>query len=283
MRDAAQPLEAHLRRGSFHRVNRAEQTVDLFGIVVAFQRKQAIADDLQVLFGFRLEELQNLVGHFVVPVADDRPEGRVHLDGSVLDPALVGDRLELDIVRELPGYGRDERREFWREGWKRCAELGVQGLPVPAEFGGKGEDLPVTIAAMEGLGYGCPDNGLIFAINASMWTNTIPILRYGSEDQKRRFLPGLCDGTLVGANGASELIVHGETGFVVADPWNLDEWAERLGRLVDDAALRTRMGARARAACEQMTIEVRMAELNEILQKLRLAAAPPHHAVRRAA
>jgi len=100
--------------------------------------------------------------------------------------------------------GRDERREFWREGWGRCARFGIQGLPVPAEYGGQGLDLPATIAAMEGLGYGCADGGLIMALNASMWTNNIPILRYGSEAQKRRYLPGLCDGTFVGANGASE-------------------------------------------------------------------------------
>jgi alkylation response protein AidB-like acyl-CoA dehydrogenase len=101
--------------------------------------------------------------------------------------------------------GRDERREFWREGWRRCARFGIQGLPVPVEYGGRGMDLPVTIAAMEGLGYGCLDNGLIFALNASMWTNSIPILRFGTEEQKRRYLPRLCDGTLVGANGASEV------------------------------------------------------------------------------
>jgi alkylation response protein AidB-like acyl-CoA dehydrogenase len=100
---------------------------------------------------------------------------------------------------------RDEKREFWREGWVRCARFGIQGLPVPVEYGGRGMDLPVTIAAMEGLGYGCPDNGLVFAINASLWTNTIPILLYGTEEQKRRYLPGLCDGTLIGANGASEV------------------------------------------------------------------------------
>jgi alkylation response protein AidB-like acyl-CoA dehydrogenase len=57
---------------------------------------------------------------------------------------------------------------------------------------------------MEGLGYGCAETALIFAINASTWTNTIPILRYGTEEQKRRWLPQLCDGSLVGANGASE-------------------------------------------------------------------------------
>jgi alkylation response protein AidB-like acyl-CoA dehydrogenase len=100
---------------------------------------------------------------------------------------------------------RDERREFWREGWSRCARFGILGLPVPKEYGGRGESLSVTIAAMEGLGYGCEDNGLLFSMNASMWTVSIPILLYGTEEQKRRYLPGLCDGTLIGANGASEV------------------------------------------------------------------------------
>jgi hypothetical protein len=57
---------------------------------------------------------------------------------------------------------------------------------------------------MEGLGYACPDGGLLFAINACLWTVTLPILKYGDESQKRRFLPRLCDGSVVGANAASE-------------------------------------------------------------------------------
>jgi alkylation response protein AidB-like acyl-CoA dehydrogenase len=109
-----------------------------------------------------------------------------------------------ELLDDLDLAGRDERREFWREGWRRCARFGIQGLPIPAEYGGKGLGLPETIAAMEGLGYACPDNGLIFAINASMWTVAIPILLHGTDDQRRRYLPGLSDGSIVGANGASE-------------------------------------------------------------------------------
>ena len=99
---------------------------------------------------------------------------------------------------------RDAKAEFWREGWQRAAGFGVAGLPVPKEYGGQGLGLPETIAAMEGLGYGSQDSGLIFAMNATLWTNTIPILIYGTEAQKQRWLPGLCDGTYIGANGASE-------------------------------------------------------------------------------
>jgi alkylation response protein AidB-like acyl-CoA dehydrogenase len=100
--------------------------------------------------------------------------------------------------------GRDERREFWREGYLRCGKAGLLALPVPTDFGGRGQAPDTTIAAMEGLGHGCPDNGLIFGVNASLWTITLPILEFGTEAQKRRYLPGLCDGTLFGANAASE-------------------------------------------------------------------------------
>ncbi len=57
---------------------------------------------------------------------------------------------------------------------------------------------------MEGLGYGCADNGLIFGLNASLWTVAVPLAMHGSDEQKRRFLPGLCDGSSIGANAASE-------------------------------------------------------------------------------
>jgi hypothetical protein len=57
---------------------------------------------------------------------------------------------------------------------------------------------------MEGLGYGCHDNGLIFAINAQMWSVMMPILSFGSEELKRRYLPALCSGEMIGAHGMTE-------------------------------------------------------------------------------
>lgn len=99
---------------------------------------------------------------------------------------------------------RDREERFLRQDWEACARFGVQGMPIPVEHGGLGLGLTSLIAVMEGLGYGCRDSGLLFSLNAHLWTNSIPILLYGTDEQRARYLPGLCDGSLIGANGASE-------------------------------------------------------------------------------
>ena len=113
-------------------------------------------------------------------------------------------RLAREELVDPESESREQRGEFWREGYERCGRAGILGLPVPIQYGGQGADVPAAVAAMEGLGYGCPDTGLIFALNASLWTITMPILAFGTEEQKARYLPGLCDGRSFGANGASE-------------------------------------------------------------------------------
>ena len=99
---------------------------------------------------------------------------------------------------------RDHEGEFSRENWQKCADFGVLGLAVPEEFGGAGLDPLTTILALEGLGYGCRDNGLIFALNAQMWAVQTPILRFGTPEQKSRYLPALVSGRLIGAHGMTE-------------------------------------------------------------------------------
>jgi alkylation response protein AidB-like acyl-CoA dehydrogenase len=99
---------------------------------------------------------------------------------------------------------RDQKGELSLENWRKCAQFGIQGLPIPEEYGGSDADVMTTLLAMEGLGYGCRDNGLIFAINAQMWAVELPILNFGSDEQKRKYLPGLCSGELIGAHGMTE-------------------------------------------------------------------------------
>jgi alkylation response protein AidB-like acyl-CoA dehydrogenase len=99
---------------------------------------------------------------------------------------------------------RDRQGVFDQEGWKLCGEFGVQGLPVPEQYGGLGADALTTVGALERLGYACPDNGLVFSINAHLWTAVMPLVAFGSEEQKQKYLPGLCGGQLIGGNAMSE-------------------------------------------------------------------------------
>ncbi len=98
----------------------------------------------------------------------------------------------------------DRATRFPREEWLACAQFGVQGWPVPVEHGGAGLDPLTTVIALEALGYGCRDNGLVFAVNNHLWGCAIYLIEHGTAEQKERYLPGMCEGRLVGAQALSE-------------------------------------------------------------------------------
>lgn len=117
---------------------------------------------------------------------------------------------------------RDRAGEFSRTLWQECARFGVQGLAMPEEFGGAGLDALSAMFAMEALGYACADQGLLFSLHAHMWAIQTPILRFGTDAQRQRWLPKLIDGTLIGAHAMSEP----ESG---TDAFSLRTRAERKG------------------------------------------------------
>jgi len=99
---------------------------------------------------------------------------------------------------------REEAGAFSPEAWRACAKFGIQGLPVPAELGGEGADILTTVLVMEALGYGCHDNGLIFSLNAQMWSLELPLVKFGSPAQQQAYLPGLISGDLIGVHAMTE-------------------------------------------------------------------------------
>ena len=99
---------------------------------------------------------------------------------------------------------RDKEGKFSRENWQKCAEFGIQGTSMPKEFGGEDADILTALLVMEALGHGCRDNGLNFGLNAQMWTVQLPILKFGTEQQKHEYLPKLCNGSLIGAHAITE-------------------------------------------------------------------------------
>ena len=98
----------------------------------------------------------------------------------------------------------DETETFPREAWRACGRFGIQGMPVPSEYGGGGADIMSTVLVMEGLGYACRDNGLVFSLNAQMWSLELPLLEFGTTEQKKKYLPGLVSGDLIGVHAMTE-------------------------------------------------------------------------------
>lgn len=108
------------------------------------------------------------------------------------------ERLNGDLV------ARDREQGFSRELWQECAHMGLTGLPVAEQYGGSGLDPLSTALALEAFGYGCHDSGLVFSVCAHLLSCVVPIWKFGNEEQKRRWLTGLCDGSLIGVHAMSE-------------------------------------------------------------------------------
>jgi hypothetical protein len=138
-------------------------------------------------------------------------------DQLVFKKAVI-DFAQKELNRDM--IERDRQGSFSRELWKKCAEFGIQGLPFPEVYGGADADILTTMLTMEGLGYACRDNGLVFGINAQMWSVQMPIFTFGTQAQKERYLPALCRGELIGAHGMTEP----DTG---SDAYHLRTRAER--------------------------------------------------------
>src|SRR5215216_4125318 len=129
------------------------------------------------------------------------------MDFAWTEEQLVLRRSVVDFARQHLAddvVSRDHAGAFSMEQWKRCADFGIHGIPFPEEFGGTGHDVLTTMLAMEALGYGCRDSGLIFAINAQMWAVQIPVFRFGSPEQKQKYLPRLIHGDIIGAHAMTE-------------------------------------------------------------------------------
>jgi alkylation response protein AidB-like acyl-CoA dehydrogenase len=127
----------------------------------------------------------------------DWSEEQLKLQRSIIE--FADHELDYDVSE------RDLACEFSRETWRKCADFGIQSLPIPEKYGGRGLDLLSCFLAMEGLGYGCRDNGLTFALNAHAVSVVQTLIDAGSEAQKQQYLRGICVGDLIGGYAMTEL------------------------------------------------------------------------------
>lgn len=99
----------------------------------------------------------------------------------------------------------DAACEFPVKDWRQCADRGLMRLLVPEEFGGAGTEVAPALLALEGLGHGCHDNGLSYALASQLLSTQVALTRFGSDEHRERWLPGLLDGTGFAAFAMTEL------------------------------------------------------------------------------
>ena len=96
----------------------------------------------------------------------------------------------------------DEEERFPVETVEKMAKLGLLGLVVPKQYGGAGANYPMYIQAVEELSKVCGTTGVILSAHMSLCV--APILEFGTEAQKQKYLPDLASGKKLGAFGLTE-------------------------------------------------------------------------------
>jgi short-chain 2-methylacyl-CoA dehydrogenase len=95
-----------------------------------------------------------------------------------------------------------EKAEFPYEIVAKMGRMGLFGLPFPEEYGGMGGDFLAVCVTLEELAR--VDSSVAITVEAGVSLGAMPIYRFGTEEQKREWLPRLCSGELLGAFGLTE-------------------------------------------------------------------------------
>ena len=146
-------------------------------------------------------------------VTGGRTGGRcvTHHEGDHVSPSHLSDELE-SLRKTVEEFAHDvvaptigelyERNEFPYDIVRQMGEMGLFGLPFPEEYGGMGGDYFALCIALEELAR--VDSSVAITLEAAVSLGAMPIFRFGTEEQKREWLPRLCAGTVLGAFGLTE-------------------------------------------------------------------------------
>lgn len=96
----------------------------------------------------------------------------------------------------------DEEERFPVETVAKMAEIGIMGIPIPKQYGGAGGDHLMYAMAVEELSKACGTTGVVVSAHTSL--GAWPILKFGTEEQKQKYLPKMASGEWLGAFGLTE-------------------------------------------------------------------------------
>ncbi len=104
----------------------------------------------------------------------------------------------------------DEEQKFPYDNFKKLGELGIMGMVVPEEYGGTGDDMISYAIAVEELSRVCGSTGITVAAHNSL--AVYPLYLFGTEEQKKKYIPPLAKGKKIGAFGLTETEAGSDAG-----------------------------------------------------------------------
>ena len=143
--------------------------------------------------------------------------------------ALYASMLKLGKEVIAPGSAERDKAGTWDPAvWKATSAAGVAGMPIPEEYGGSGGSIIDCCLVNEALAEGGKDGGFGLSLGAHWVIGSVPIWLHGTEEQKRRWLPGLTSGELIGCWASTEPEAGSDAGGILAtarregDDWILN-------------------------------------------------------------
>ncbi|GEN32214.1 alkylation response protein AidB-like acyl-CoA dehydrogenase [Cerasibacillus quisquiliarum] len=113
---------------------------------------------------------------------------------------MVRDFAQNEVAKEVERMETEDR--FPIEVIKKMGELGLMGIPIDEKYGGSGMDFTSYIIAIHELSKVSASVGVILSVHTSVGTN--PILYFGTEEQKQKYIPKLASGEYIGAFALTE-------------------------------------------------------------------------------
>lgn len=156
--------------------------------------------------------------------SDVLPYGEFLTDEHHAIREMVRDFATREISPKAAEVDRNAR--FPIETFKELGKLDLLGLTVPTEYGGAGADYRSYAIAVEEIGRACGSTGLSYAAHCSLGTN--PIYLFGSDEQKKKYLPKLASGEYIGCwaltepGTGSDAAAQKTTAVLKGDHWVLN-------------------------------------------------------------
>jgi butyryl-CoA dehydrogenase len=121
-------------------------------------------------------------------------------DEQKMIQALARDFAEKEVRPIAEDIDREAR--FPRETVRRMGELGLMGIAVPEAWGGSGSDTVAYAVALEEVSRACASHGVVMSVNNSLYCD--PVAKYGTDEQKERFLTPFASGEKIGCFSLTE-------------------------------------------------------------------------------